>query len=306
MNRPNSPSWLTTGLLMLITLLLGAILARLSISPVPQESVLPVAQQNETATGEHTATATETIPPNTPLATLTPSNTLRPPPTFEPPTATFPPTLTPSITPTATINLNVSVPGLHGAETPTPTTTPGCQPRDDWKLRYTVQRDDALARIAQTYSTSVDQLAEGNCLSDPNLIRVGQVLRVPGEVQPSTPQYDCTFELLTPFDGTLAIPETGEIAFNWRGPRAHFNLIRVIRPDNSMFERVIELRQNEAIDIVENFNMGGTYRWYVFPLDENFVQIPCLEGGPWTFTKPQSPTATPSPTASPEGGASGP
>jgi LysM repeat protein len=288
-------------MLVLIALLLGAILTRLSMSPVPS-SVLPLAQDGVTAspTGADTATATETIPPNTPLASLTPSNTLRPPPTFEPPTATRPATLTPSITPTATINIEISIPGLHGAETPTPSTTPGCAPREDWQLTYTVQRDDALARLAELYNTSVAELVEGNCLSDANLIRVGQELRMPGDAPPNIPQYDCTFELMTPFDGTLAIPAEGEIAFNWRGPRAHFNLIRIIRPDNSLYERVIELRQNETIDVVEHLNMGGTYRWYVYPLDENFVQIPCLEGGPWTFTKPQSPTPTPTPTETPE------
>jgi LysM repeat protein len=277
---------------MLVALLLGAVLARLSMSPT---NTLPLAQEATaiSSTPEVTATTTETIPPNTPLATLTPSNTLRPPPTFEPPTATRPPTLTPSVTPTATINLDISIPGLRGAETATPTSTPGCTPRDDWHLRYTVQRDDALARIAQLYNTTVAELVEGNCLSDPNLIRVDQVLRVPGDAPPNIPPYDCTWEVMTPFDGTLAIPETGEIVFNWRGPRAHFNLIRIIRPDNSVYERVIELRQNESINVVEHLNMGGTYRWLVFPLDENFVQIPCKEGGPWTFTKPQSPTPTP-------------
>ncbi len=300
MNR-TSPTWLTTGMLVLIALLLGAILARLSMSPVPT-SELPLAQQDATAspTTGSTATATETIPPNTPLATLTPSNTLRPPPTLDPPTATRPATLTPSVTPTATINLEISIPGLRGAETPTPSTTPGCVPREDWHLRYTVQRDDALARIAELYGTTVGELVEGNCLTDANLIRVDQVLRVPGETAPDIPQYDCTFEVMTPFDGTLAIPETGEIAFNWRGPRAHFNLIRIIRPDNSMYERVIELRQNESIDVAEHLTMGGTYRWYVYPLDRNFVQIPCLEGGPWTFTKPQSPTPVPTPDLSGE------
>jgi len=298
--KRTSPTWLTTGMLMLIALLLGAILARLSMAPVPS-NVLPLAQQDTTAspTAGHSATPTETIPPNTPLATLTPSNTLRPPPTFEPPTATRPPTLTPSITPTATIILDISIPGLHGAETATPSSTPGCTPRADWKLTYTVQRDDTLARLAVLYNTTVAELVEGNCLSDPNLIRVGQVLRMPGDTPPEIPQYDCTFEVMTPFDGTLAIPAEGEVAFNWRGPRAHFNLIRIVRPDNTIFERVIELRQNESIDVVANLNQSGTYRWYVFPLDRNFVQIPCLEGGPWYFTKPQSPTQTPTPSATP-------
>ncbi len=93
-------------------------------------------------------TATETIPPYTPLPSLTPSQTLRPPPTFEPPTATRPATLTPTVTLTSTVDLSVSIPGLRGAETPTPTSTAGCELRKDWKLRYTVVAFDALAKIA--------------------------------------------------------------------------------------------------------------------------------------------------------------
>jgi LysM repeat protein len=240
-----------------------------------------------------TATPTETIPPYTPLATLTPSQTLRPPPTFEPPTATLPATLTPTITLTSTLDLGVSIPGLHGAETPTPTTTPGCEPRKDWKLRYTVVRGDALAKIADLYSTSVDALLEGNCLTDPNLIVIDQVLRVPGDAPP-VQVYECdAWEVLTPLNGTLAIPGEGTLTFNWRGPRAAHNLIRIIRPDTSIVEFVTDLRQNETITLVDNLAASGTYTWYVYPLDANYVQIPCKEGGPWTFTKALSPTLTP-------------
>ena len=71
-----------------------------------------------------------------------------------------------------------------------------------------------------------------------------------------------------------------------------------IRPDGSVFERVIELRQNETIDLNENLSQAGTYTWYVYPLGRDFVQVSCLEGGPWTFTKPQSSTPTPTRDAS--------
>ena len=84
----------------------------------------------------------------------------------------------------STLALDVSIPGLRGAETPTPSTTPGCQPRKAWKLRYTVQRDDALVRIADRYNTSTQELVAANCLNDPNVIVIGQELRVPGDVQP--------------------------------------------------------------------------------------------------------------------------
>jgi LysM repeat protein len=237
---------------------------------------------------------TETIPPYTPLATLTPSVTLRPPPTFEPPTATHPPTLTPSITPTSTISLDISIPGLRGAETPTPSTTPGCTPRQDWKLTYTVVRDDALEKIANRYSTTINELMEANCLTDPNVIVIGQVLRVPGDSQPVIPYVCDAWEVLTPINGTLAISGSGSLTFNWRGPRAAHNLIRIIRPDGGIVEIVVDLRQNETIPkLEEKLPAAGTYTWYVYPLDENYVQIPCKEGGPWTFTKALSPTLTP-------------
>ncbi len=246
------------------------------------------------------ATATETIPPSTPLPSLTPSRTLLPPPTFEPPTLTPIPSLTPVPTLTATLDLGVSIPGLNGLETPTPEGTPGCEVRKDWKLTYTVKPNDALSRIAAMYNTYANTLAEGNCLTDPNVISVGQVLHVPGEVQPTEQSYDCNWTLLTPMDGTLAIPGSGTLTFDWRGPRAPRNLIRIYKPDGSTYEDVIELRQNETIDLSE-IPDAGTYTWYVYPLDQNFVQIYCHEGGPWTFTKAQMPTPTPT-ISSPVGG----
>jgi LysM repeat protein len=247
--------------------------------------------QSEAILIQSEATATETIPPSTPLPSLTPSRTLLPPPTFEPPTLTPIPSATPTTTPTESIELSVSIPGLHGLETPTPEGTPGCEPRKDWKLTYTVQPNDAVARIAERYGTYVSTLAEANCLADPNVISIGQVLRVPGDAPPPEQTYDCSWTLLIPQDGTMAIPGSGTLTFNWRGPRAARNLIRVYKPNGSTFEVVVELRQNETIDLSE-IPDAGTYSWYVYPLDGNFVQIGCHEGGPWTFTKAQMPTPT--------------
>ncbi len=238
---------------------------------------------------------TQTIPPNTPLATLTPSRTLRPPPTIEPPTITLAPSSTPSITPTPTIEIDISIPGLRGAESPTPTSTAGCEPRKDWKLTYTVQRNDALINIAQLYNTTVDELMKGNCLRDKNVLVIGQVLKVPGKTQPVTPEVVCIpFELQTPFDGSLNNPTSGNLTFNWRGPRAIRNLIRIFRPDGSKFEVVVELRQSEVVNVAQDLPAGGWYTWYVYPLDKNFVQV-CPEGGPWHFSKELSPTLTPTP-----------
>src|SRR5512145_2934422 len=196
-------------------------LVMVSLAACNLQSEVPIPNQAApTATQTAAALPTETIPPYTPLPTLTTSPTLRPPPTFEPPTPTREATARPSVTPTATLNLGVSIPGLHGAETPTPTSTAGCEPRKDWKLTYEVKRDDALAKIADQYGTNIDELVAGNCLADKNLIRIGQVLHVPGDVPP-VQAYDCPpWELLTPADGSMAILGDGNLTFNWRGPRA--------------------------------------------------------------------------------------
>ena len=45
---------------------------------------------------------------------------------------------------------------------------------------YTVKSGDTLSRIAAKYGTTVAKLVEINGIKNPNLIRVGQVLRLPG------------------------------------------------------------------------------------------------------------------------------
>ena len=53
-----------------------------------------------------------------------------------------------------------------------------CVVRTDW-FTYTVQSGDTLFRIAQRVGSNVNELALANCLSNTNLVYVGQVLRVP-------------------------------------------------------------------------------------------------------------------------------
>lgn len=274
---------------------IGAVFSYTSSTPGKDDTLLAqeaVSSQTPTLA----PTATETIPPYTPLPTLTPSQTLKPPPTFEPPTATPTASPVPTETPLPTVDVNVSIPGLNGAETSTPISTPGCQPREDWTLTYTVQFEDTLSSIAAQYGTWVNELAEGNCIIDKNLIVVGQVLHVPGESHPYVREYVCVaWKALTPFDGTTTVPTTGSLTFNWRGPQAPKYLIRIHRPDGTQYEQLVELRQNDTVNIVDNLPMEGTYTWYVYPLGDDFMQIACIEGGPWTFYK----AASPDPTATP-------
>ena len=48
--------------------------------------------------------------------------------------------------------------------------------------RYTVKAGDTLSRIASTFGTSLNKLARANGIDNPSLIRVGQVLTIPGGV----------------------------------------------------------------------------------------------------------------------------
>ncbi len=278
---------LLMALSMLVGLLLPSLTSQVRLGQAEQTPIEPLAAS---------FTPTETIPPSTPLATLTPSHTLRPPPTFEPPTATVAPSASPTATATQGVRLDMQIPGIQGLETATPSSTPGCTPRADWKQIYEVQFNDALDRIAAQYNMTSAELAQGNCLADPNLIVVGQKLRIPGGAQLSEPSVACVdWEVLTPINGAYQVDGYGTLTFNWRGPAAPRNLIRVINPNGQIWERVVDLRQNESVNIaVEPLLLAeGTYTWYVFPLDMNFVQIQCKEGGPWSFHKTQGPTPTP-------------
>jgi LysM repeat protein len=263
----------------------GLLLPRLQNQVAPERIVITQVAQNATLT------PSQTFPPTTPLASITPpppTDTLRPPPTFEPATDVPPPTNTSTPTPTTELNIAITIPGLRGLETETPTGTPGCKPREDWKLIYEVKANDAIANIAAAYGTWTDELVKGNCLTDPNMIVIGQKLRVPGEAHPATPQYDCNWQLLAPMDYAYNLDGNGTITFNWIGPRSPRNLIRVYKTSDTskvVWEETIDLRQNHTVNLATTIPEGGEYLWYVYPLDLNFQQITCKEGGPWHFQK---------------------
>jgi LysM repeat protein len=290
-------SGIVTGVLMMVSVLFGMMLANIDLSMFAQQPT-PTAPSSATPA----LAPSETFPPSSPLPSLTPSQTLKPPPTFEPPTATPRPSDVPSATPTSTLQINVPPPdGLQGLVSPTDaTTTSGvCEKREDWTLRYTVQSGDALANIADLYGTLVSELVMGNCLDNANTIYAGQILRVPGDAPPAVPEYVCTgWEALTPFDGAYAIDPDSNLTFNWRGPTAERYLLRINRPDGSTYEELIDMKQNVQVFLPEAVPAAGNYTWYVVPLTLDFVQIPCSQGGPWYFNKEQSIalTWTPSPT----------
>ena len=89
----------------------------------------------------------------------------------EAPTPTATPLPTPSPRPTAS-----PTPTLAPTPTPTPAPTPAPPPP---QTTYVVQSGDTLAAIAQRFGTTVEALQSANGISDPDEIRVGQVLVIP-------------------------------------------------------------------------------------------------------------------------------
>lgn len=53
--------------------------------------------------------------------------------------------------------------------------------------RYTVVAGDTVWDLAKRYGTTVDVIAQANGLKNPSLIRIGQVLTIPGGTQPAAP-----------------------------------------------------------------------------------------------------------------------
>jgi hypothetical protein len=279
------PGWYWTVLLSLFALGLGLLAPTWLMNgadDTPEEIIAQVASE----------TATETLLPRTPLSTRTPSRTLLPPPTFEPPTATSQASNTPNPTATQPLIINVTVEGIIGLPTATTTPSEACEKREDWTLQYQIKTNETLTMIANDFSVSVWELAEGNCLEDADLIRSGQYLLVPGSSFPVIPEVVCEpFQLRQPLDGAWDVPATGMITFNWDGPRAPHNLIRIYPPNfdfakydpDKYIEVTFDLRQNHSIEL-STLEDGGRWTWQVYPLDRNFVQI-CPESPLWSFNK---------------------
>lgn len=82
-----------------------------------------------------------------------------------------------------------------------PTTSPASSPSPPGPLQYTVQEGDTLGAIAQTYAVPIEDLMAANGITDPNLLRVGQVLVIPSDRPPSPtiePSAEASPALATP------------------------------------------------------------------------------------------------------------
>ena len=75
------------------------------------------------------------------------------------------------------------VPALEPAPVPAPEPAPVPEPdRSSAKFKeYRIQPGNSLSRIAQEYKLSAQALARANGITNPNRIRVGQVIKIPVE-----------------------------------------------------------------------------------------------------------------------------
>ncbi len=92
-----------------------------------------------------------------------------------------------SIRGTETVPIPTPSPPSASAEPSTPTSPPAPSPTPG-PLLYTIQEGDTLFSIAAAHGISLEELVAANGLADPNLIRPGDVLVIPGRTAPTSDQ----------------------------------------------------------------------------------------------------------------------
>lgn len=105
--------------------------------------------------------------------------TPRPMPVEPPPAPVMPPPVVPE--PTAPLPPPLLVPPASSVPLPPPAAPPA---RELAPKEYTVQPGDSLSKIAARFGLSTRELAELNGIKDPNKVRAGQKLVLPGYAAP--------------------------------------------------------------------------------------------------------------------------
>jgi LysM repeat protein len=94
-----------------------------------------------------------------------------------------------------------------GMPFPTATPIPANLPRGT-KLDYIVQAGDSLGGIADKFNSTIDDIIKENNITDPNAIRVGDLLKIPVNMVTPTATRPPTSTPVTPGPGTLAPTST--------------------------------------------------------------------------------------------------
>ncbi|HRE49063.1 MAG TPA: peptidoglycan-binding protein [Aggregatilineales bacterium] len=151
-----------------------------------------------------------------------------------------------------------------------------CQPRTDWTI-YTVQAGDALSLIAGRYGITTAALAAANCLSDENIIYVGQKLVVPPPYTTplGTQSFSGLYLLDRPSDAG------GEVALRYA---------LSLRVDGSAQLAITPLAKRED-SAAQNTLEEGT--WYATDTRLFVVLTHRLEGGKGALNVPSAPLTNP-------------
>ncbi len=168
-------------------------------APTQMAIVDPVATYTpRPATPTYTPTWTPT-PSRTPTATITPIPTDTPIPTNTPTFTPTPRPQTPSPAPQVTsVAATTTVVAQVSATTAPTSAAPSGQ-------TYTVKQGETLSEIAGRFGVSVQALADANGITNPALIRVGQVLVIPPIGPAPTPTWT-PIVLITPGASASAAP----------------------------------------------------------------------------------------------------
>ena len=98
-----------------------------------------------------------------------------PTPTANPVLPTQPST---SISPTLFASITPLVPGGGTSPTQAPNGDPSCTIPGNW-VQYTVEIGDLMSSLADATSASIQEIMNGNCLTDPDTLYIGQVIYLP-------------------------------------------------------------------------------------------------------------------------------
>lgn len=185
--RPLVPRLLTTSVLALLVIgcLIGGGIAAWVFLVRDWAAATPTSDSSGDVALVETYTprpATSTFTPTpSPTASRTPTPTITPMPT-DTPIATSTVSPTPEKTPappTSTSQASAASPTAAASSTPSPTVILTVTPAPPSTQSYTVELGDTLFEIALRFGVSVNALAEANGITDPALIRPGQVLVIP-------------------------------------------------------------------------------------------------------------------------------
>ena len=106
--------------------------------------------------------------------------TPQPMPVEPPPAPVLPPPAVPEASVPPVRATPLALPGPASPAMPAPAPAPVVEPRGMASSEYTIQTGDSLSKIAAKHGLSTRELADLNGIKDPNKIRIGQKITIPG------------------------------------------------------------------------------------------------------------------------------